>query len=102
MSSSLRYPLYLLANDRGVLVANASGNDCVLLFHSKELAERHLVGAKVIRGLYPLAIPDAEAFREGLESLPLEITCAIWDVTTAPGAFVYMGMSELLLALDDA
>jgi hypothetical protein len=100
MSPALRYPLYVIANDKGVLVAKSSGKDCVLLFHRKELAERHISEATLIRGLYPLAIPNAEAFREGLESLPADISCAIWDVTVAPGAFVYMGMNEIFLALD--
>src|SRR6476659_3114281 len=57
LRSALRYPLYLIANDNGVLVANTGGKDCVLLFHRKELAERHIAEANVIDRLYPLAIP---------------------------------------------
>lgn len=101
MSTALCYPLYLIANDKGVLVANSSGKDCVLLFHRKELAERHIVEAQWIGPLYPLEIPNAEAFREGLESLPADVTCAIWDATVVPCAFVYMEMDQLFLALDD-
>ena len=101
LSPALRYPLYLIANDEGVLVSNSSGKDCVLLFHRKEFAERHIAEAKVIGPLYPLAIPNADAFREGLESLPAEITCAIWDATVVPRAFVHMDMVELFLALED-
>jgi hypothetical protein len=101
LNRALRYPLYLIANDKGVLVAKTDGKDCVLLFHRKELAERHIAEAKVIGPLYPLAIPSAETFRQGLESLPTDITCAIWDATIVPRAFVYMGMDELFLALDD-
>ena len=102
LNSVLHYPLYLIANDKGVLVANTGGKDCILLFHRKELAERHIAEAKVIGRLYPLAIPSAEAFRQGLESLPTDITCAIWDATIVPCAFVYMDMDELFLALDCA
>jgi len=100
VSLALRYPLYLIASDKGVLVASSSGNDCVLLFHRREFAERHIAEGKMIEGLWPLAIPNAEAFREGLESMPADITCAIWDVTVAPGTFVYMGMKELFRAID--
>jgi hypothetical protein len=101
LSTALRYPLYLIANDKGVLVANSSGKDCVLLFHRKELAERHIAEVKVMGQLYPLAVPNAEAFRQGLESLPADINCAIWDATVAPGTFVYMGMNDLFRAIDD-
>jgi hypothetical protein len=100
LSRALRYPLYLIANDKGVLVAKTDGKDCVLLFHRKELAERQNAEAKVIGHLYPLAIPSAEAFRQGLESLPADIACAIWDATVVPRAFVHMGLHELFLALD--
>ena len=84
LSPALHYPLYLIANDKGVLVANTSGKDCVLLFHRKEVAERHIAEAQVIGNLYPLAIPNAAAFRQGLESLPADITCALWDATVVP------------------
>jgi hypothetical protein len=102
LSSALRYPLYLIANNKGVLVSNSSGKDCVLLFHRKEFAERHIAETKAIGAtvpLYPLAVPDADAFREGLESLPADITCAIWDATVAPGTFVYMEMDDLFRSL---
>jgi hypothetical protein len=101
---TLRYPLYLIANDKGVLVANTNGKDCVLLFHRKELAERHIAEADSLAattGLYPLAIPNAETFRDGLASLPADITCAIWDATVVPRAFVYMDLDKLFVALDD-
>ena len=101
LSDELHYPLYLIANDHGVLVSNSSGKDCVLLFHRKELAERHIVEAKLLGRLYPLAIPDADSFREGLESLPREITCAIWDATVVPHGFIYMEMVDLFLALEN-
>ncbi len=101
MYPALRYPLYLIASDEGVLVANTGGKDCVLLFHRKELAERHISEAQVMGPLYPLAVPNAEAFRNGLESLPADITCAIWDATVVPCAFVYMALDDLYLALDE-
>jgi hypothetical protein len=102
VSASLRYPLYLIANDKGVLVANTRGKDCVMLFHRKETAERHIAEAQVNGPLYPLAIPSAEAFRQGLESLPADVTCAIWDATVEPCDFVYMDLDQLFVALDDA
>ena len=84
MIPALRYPLYLIANDQGVLVTSAGGQDCVLLFHRLELAQRHIAEAKLSGPLHPLVIPDADAFREGLESLPPSIRGAIWDATIVP------------------
>jgi hypothetical protein len=104
MHPPLRYPVYLIANAKGVLVGNANGKDCVLLFHRKELAVRHIADTEALGAttpLYPLAIPDAEAFRQGLESLPADITCAIWDATVVPCTFVYMELDELLLVLEE-
>lgn len=100
MTSALRYPLYVIANDKGVLIARLDGKSCVLLFHRRELAERHIAEAKIIGPLYPLAIPNAEAFRQGLESLPSDITCAIWDATVSPGTFAHMDLVDLFMALD--
>jgi hypothetical protein len=100
--AELRYPLYLIANDHGVLVSTSGGKDCVLLFHRKELAERHILEAELLGRLYPLAIRSKDAFREGLESLPREITCAVWDATVVPHGFIYMDMADLFLALENA
>jgi hypothetical protein len=100
MNQALRYPLYLIANDNGVLVASTGGKDCVLLFHQLELAQRHIAEAKMTGPLYPLAIPDADAFREGLESLPPSIRCAIWDATVVPRSFFYMDLVDLFMALE--
>ena len=63
---ALGYPLYLIANDKGVLVAKTNGKDCILLFHRKEVAERHIAEAKVIGPLYPLAIPSARRLSKGI------------------------------------
>lgn len=102
VDSALRYPLYVIANDLGVLVSNVSGKDCVLLFHRKEFAERHIAQAMLAGPLYPLAISDADAFRQGLESLPPEINCAIWDATVVPREFIYIEVVDLFRALENA
>ena len=104
MTYALRYPLYLIANNEGVLVAKTDGKDCILLFHRKEFAERHIAESQAmgkLKCLLPLAVPDADAFRQGLESLPAGVTCAIWDMPAAPGAFVHLAMDELLQTLED-
>jgi hypothetical protein len=62
--------------------------------HRLELAERHIAESKAIDPLYPLEIPNADAFRRGLESLPAYITCAIWDATVVPRAFVYVDLAS--------
>jgi hypothetical protein len=102
VSLSLRYPIYVIANHEGVLVVNKDGQDCVLLFHAIELAQRHIDQNRAMATkttLYPLAVPNAEALREGLQSLPAEITCAVWDATGIQGNFVQMGVDELLRAV---
>ncbi len=101
LGSTIRYPLYVIQNDRGVLIAHSSTKECILLFHRKELAERHIAAAKFVGHLFPLAIPDAEHFREGLEGLPASVTCAIWDATSLPGTFAYVGVTELLRTIGD-
>jgi hypothetical protein len=99
---ALLYPLYLIANDTGVLVAKTRGKFCIMLFHRKQFADRHIAEAAGLRSstpFYPLAIQNADAFREGLESLPADINCAVWDATFAPSTFVYMEMNDLLQAI---
>ena len=103
MDLMLRYPVFVIANQQGVLVAHESGNDCILLFHSKDVAELHIQqvaasGAEV--PLYPLEIADADALRAGLASLPPDITCAIWDATATARKFVHTAIDELFDALD--
>jgi hypothetical protein len=95
----LRFPVYVLANGDGVLVINNGDHDCVLLFHDRARALRHIeetrsLGSTMV--VYPLAVPDAEALRQGLESLPPDINCAIWDATLEHGEFVSIGLHELL------
>ncbi len=101
LSSTIRYPVYVIHNDRGILIAHSSSKECVLLFHRKELAERHIAAANVVGRLSPLAVPDAESLREGLAGLPASVTCAIWDATGLPGTFSYVRVSELLRAIGD-
>ncbi len=104
LDTELLYPLYLIANDTGVLVAKTRDKFCIMLFHRKQFADHHIAEAADLSSrtpYYPLAIPNADAFREGLKSLPADINCAIWDATFAPSTFVYMEMSDLLQAIAD-
>jgi hypothetical protein len=97
----LNYPVYVIANDEGVLVVNNDGKDCILLFRDRTHAERHIRQAQEIGSklqVYPLAIPDARALRDGIVSLPPDITCAIWDANLAAGAFVQVAIQEVFQA----
>ena len=95
----LHFPVFVLASSEGVLIVNHEGHDCILLFHDWAHALRHIAETKSLGSkltINPLAIPDADAFRQGLESLPSDITCAIWDATLEPGGFVSVGIHEVL------
>ncbi len=101
MTLALRYPIYVIANQEGVLVVKVDDEECVLLFHDRELAQRHIYanpGIATGATLRPLAVPDAESFEEGLRGLPANVTCAVWDAGAQRG-FIHIGVDELLLAL---
>lgn len=95
----IRYPVYVIANYDGVLVVNNDGEDCLLLFRDRAHAERHIQETKSMGSkleVYPLAVPDAESFRHGIESLPPDVRCAIWDANLDHGEFVHVDIEEVL------
>ena len=99
----IQYPVYLIASRDGVVVVNADGQDCIMLFHAKDLAEQQI---EKIQSAHPrlgalraLPVPDAEALRDGLKGLPPEITCAVWDPNGMPAGFNHVGIDELLGSL---
>jgi hypothetical protein len=95
----IHYPVYVLANHDGVLVVNNDGEDCLLLFRDLMHAERHIQETKSIGSkleVYPLPVPDAESFRHGIESLPADVRCAIWDAALHDGEFVHVDIDEVL------
>jgi hypothetical protein len=100
MGPKLKYPVYLIASRNGVVVVTIDGNDCILLFHARDLAEKQIEKIQsthpALGPLHALAVPNADSFREGLKGLPDNITCAVWDQTGAPAAFNHVGVDELL------
>ena len=101
---ALRFPVYILASQDGVVVVSSEGKDCIMLFHERGLAERQsqqIQSAHQHLGrLRPLAVPNAAALREGLQSLPPDVTCAVWDQTAAVGRFNHIGIDEILRAAE--
>jgi hypothetical protein len=101
---ALRFPVYILASQDGVVVVSNEGKDCIMLFHEHSLAE--LQGRQIqsvhqhLGKLRPLAVPSAAALREGLHSLPPDVTCAVWDQTAAAGTFTHVGIDEILRAAE--
>jgi hypothetical protein len=100
----LHFPVYIIANRDGVAVVVTDGKDCIMLFHEREIAERQ---AELIESthpelgsLHPLAVPNAGELREGLRSLPAEVTCAVWDPLGSPAKFNHMGVDDVLLAAE--
>ncbi len=103
MAASFHYPVYVVASRDGVVVVNTDGADCILLFHSQQLAEKQI---EKIRSsppqlglLHALSVPSAQALREGLKGLPNGITCVVWDPTGTPAGFKHVCLDELLLDL---
>ena len=100
MPLALHYPVYVIASRDGIVVVKTDGNDCILLFHAKDLADQHVEKIKssqpLLGPLHSLAVPNAEALADGLESLPTDVTCAVWDPTGTPAGFSHVAVDELL------
>ena len=103
MTVSLHFPVYVVASRDGVVVVDTKGKDCILLFHSRELAVQQIYKIQSAHSklgpLHALLVPDAQALREGLKDLPPDITCAVWDATGSSAGFVHVCFADLLLAL---
>jgi hypothetical protein len=97
---NLSYPVYVIGTKDGVVVVAREGKECILLFHSEELAVEQIDKLRVshpqLGPLYALALADASALLEGLKDLPSEVTCAIWDPTGSSAGFLHMDLDELL------
>jgi hypothetical protein len=97
---TLRYPIYIIANRDGVVAMNISSKDCILLFPARSLAEEQIKKIRLSRPqlgpLHALPVFSVEALREGLESLPKDVSCAIWDPTGRPSGFVHVAVGEVL------
>ena len=100
MPLALPYPVYVIASRDGVKVAMTEGKECILLFHTKDLADQHVEKIKssqpLLGALHSLAVPNAEALADGLESLPANVTCVVWDPTGTPAGFSHVAVDELL------
>lgn len=103
MALSLHYPVYVVASRDGVVVVNTKSQDCILLFHSRELAVQQIDKIQAshpqLGPLHALPVPDAQALREGLKDLPPNVSCAVWDPTGTPAGFNHVCFDDLLLAL---
>src|SRR4249920_2119454 len=91
MGSTFQFPVYVIASQDGIVVVKTDGKECILLFHASDLAHQQIKRIQVshpdLGALRALLVPDADALRIGLESLPPDITCAVWDPTGTPGGF---------------
>lgn len=103
MATALSYPVYVIASRDGVVVVKTDGKDCILLFHSRELAEQQIDKIQAshpsLGSLHALPVPDGQALRDGLKNLPPDITCAVWDATGTPARFNHICFDDLLVAL---
>jgi hypothetical protein len=97
---SLRFPVFLIGSVDGVVVVKTDEGECIMLFHSKQLAEDQI--QKIGRShpqlgiLYALEVTSAELLADGLRELPADVTCAVWDATAGIGGFTHVSVEELL------
>ena len=101
---TLRFPVYVIANKDGILVATIDGRDCVLMFDSEELAANHIATNDALGGItipYPVELPDLNALRQCIQCLPPNITCALWDGSNQPDRFRAIGLGDLIHALSE-
>lgn len=96
----LSFPVFLIGSIDGVVVVKTDDGECIMLFHSKELAEEQI--QKIERShpqlgtLRALEVTSAALLAEGLQGLPSDVTCAVWDPTGGVGAFTHLSVDELL------
>ena len=97
---NLSYPVYVVGSRDGVIVVTTGSKDCILLFHSEELAVEQIEKIRVshpqLGPLFPLPVANAAALRDGLKDLPANVTCAVWDPTGSSAGFYHMCFDDLL------
>jgi hypothetical protein len=97
------YPVYVVASSDGVVVVATDGKDCILLFHARDIAEQQIARIQAshprLGPLHALPIPNEQALREGLQDLPQNVTCAVWDATGPSTGFQHICLRDLLIAL---
>jgi len=100
---NLSYPVFVVASRDGVVVVATKGKDCILLFHSEELAleqiEKIRCSHPQLGPLHALPVANAAALRDGLKDLPADVTCAVWDPTGSSAGFYHMCFDDLLKTL---
>lgn len=100
------YPIYIVGSKDGVVVVTTEGKDCILLFHSRELAQEQIdkisVSHPQLGPLDTLTVTNASALRDGLRDLPTDVTCAVWDPTGSSTGFLHMCLEELFRNIRDA
>src|SRR5262245_48999553 len=98
--SGLHYPVFVIASRDGVVAVKSEGLDCVMLFHDRATAEQQIrqieVAQPQVGRLQALPIRDAESLKEGLESLPRDVPCVVWDLTGRPDRCDRMAVADLL------
>jgi hypothetical protein len=98
----IHFPVYAIASTEGVLVLTIDGKQCVLLFETWELTKAHIehVHDLGFSALQVLKIPDAQSLREGLETLPSDVCCALFDTGKSPEEFEYVAIGDLLQMIE--
>jgi hypothetical protein len=104
---SLRYPVYAVLSadpdgEEGLVVVSLGGNDCLLLFRTRELAELYLEQARTAESESPLTLRECHGDAE-LEHLltqfPPSVAHVVWDATPQAQALKITRVSDLLLVL---
>jgi hypothetical protein len=104
---SLRYPVHVVLSggpddEDGLVVVEVDGNDCLLLFRSRELAELYLEQAQAAGSEPPLTLRachgDAE-LEHLLAQLPASVSHVVWDATREARVLKVTAVSDLLAVL---
>lgn len=97
---NLRFPVFLIASDDGVVVVKTDGNECIMLFHTKELAQQQLKKIELshpqFAPLDALEVTSPAGLTQGLKDLPPEVTCAVWDPMGQSAGVAHVSVDELI------
>jgi hypothetical protein len=104
---SLRYPVYAVlaaeaGGDESLVVVELDGNDCLLLYRTRELAELYLEQADATDDGGPLTLRPCAGDTELehlLAQLPPSVSQVLWDATPRARALRLTPVRDLLEVL---
>jgi hypothetical protein len=99
---SLRYPVFAVLSaepggEQGLVVVEVDGQDSLLLFRNREVAELYLEAAEADNAPLTLhELPGDEELEHLLAQLPTSTTQVVWDATPRARALRVTPVADLL------